>query len=319
MNHRINVLMLGGGNRVSLARRFKIAGTQLGVQVTVFSYDISLEQPIVNEATVLKGHRWSDRFVTQHIVEIIDERQIDLVLACVDPATVILSSLKLERGSCSYSSDVEVVSACFSKRAFQDLCLDYDLPVIPERSADEVTYPFFVKPIYGSSSLGAQIISTESEWDAYRSKWGSTKVIKQKYISGLEYTVDIYRSFGSEEKVFVSPRIRNKTLNGESVDSTISSSDNISAQARRLVFAFNLFGPLTAQFKIDQDTGEPMLMEVNPRFGGGVICSIEAGYDYPKFLLSEILGISLPDPANIKVRQLTMKRYFSEAFFENYN
>ena len=57
------------------------------------------------------------------------------------------------------------------------------------------------------------------------------------------------------------------------------------------------------------------LMEINPRLGGGVIASIEAGCDIPKMLISDILDYDVK--RSISNTKLIMKRYFDEIFYED--
>jgi hypothetical protein len=54
-------------------------------------------------------------------------------------------------------------------------------------------------------------------------------------------------------------------------------------------------------------------MEVNPRFAGGVIASIEAGFDFPRMMIQEIMG---KEPLKLEFgKKLLMKRYFMEVFY----
>ena len=54
-------------------------------------------------------------------------------------------------------------------------------------------------------------------------------------------------------------------------------------------------------------------MEVNPRFGGGVILTIESGANFPLFILKEFLKIDI-EPKNDWVENLVMARSFRETF-----
>ena len=55
-------------------------------------------------------------------------------------------------------------------------------------------------------------------------------------------------------------------------------------------------------------------MEINPRLGGGVITSIEAGADITEFILRNYLGEDLDSCVSWKDRTL-MTRYFKEVIF----
>ena len=55
-------------------------------------------------------------------------------------------------------------------------------------------------------------------------------------------------------------------------------------------------------------------MEINPRLGGGVIASIEAGHNIPEMLISDILDYDVKK--SISNTKLIMKRYFEEIFMK---
>ena len=69
-------------------------------------------------------------------------------------------------------------------------------------------------------------------------------------------------------------------------------------------------GPFTLQCFLDEDRTARML-EINPRFGGGVPLSFAAGADYAGALESMLEGRELkPNP----IKEMTMLRYDSSVF-----
>lgn len=62
--------------------------------------------------------------------------------------------------------------------------------------------------------------------------------------------------------------------------------------SRKVIEHFRLTGPVTIQFLHDLDKDRFLLMEVNPRLGGGVICSIYAGAPITDYILLEAMGKS---------------------------
>lgn len=57
-----------------------------------------------------------------------------------------------------------------------------------------------------------------------------------------------------------------------------------------------------------------MLMEINPRLGGGVICSIFAGAPITDYILREALGLDV-NPSTDWIPGTLMARYQKEAIF----
>ena len=75
MKQAVNILMLGGAKRVSMARMIKRAGTRLGMAVNLFSYELTSEVPIAQVATVVKGLRWNDPYIMDHLHTVVEENR----------------------------------------------------------------------------------------------------------------------------------------------------------------------------------------------------------------------------------------------------
>ena len=73
-------------------------------------------------------------------------------------------------------------------------------------------------------------------------------------------------------------------------------------------------GPVTIQFIHDKAHGRYLLMEINPRLGGGVVCSINAGAAIPEMILTEWLGREAAVCGDWRGNAL-MARYFNEVMF----
>lgn len=304
----ISILMLGGGKRVSLARRFKSAALERDVALSLLAYEIDEQQPISLEATVLVGKRWSDPEVAEDILTVVNERDVDLVLSHVDPATSVHAELRERHPAASFSSDAQATAICASKHRTYDFCQAGGIRSIPLARPGE--FPVFGKPDQGSASAGAQKLDDAAALDAFLA--ANADVILQRFLDGREYTVDAYVSRAGEI-LGVSPRLRVATTGGESVVTETLSHPEIERQSREVIDQLGLRGPLTLQFIVERDTDLCYLMEVNPRFGGGVIASIEAGFEYPGMMLDELLGRHVEPVSH--GRRLVMKRYFAEAFY----
>lgn len=70
--------------------------------------------------------------------------------------------------------------------------------------------------------------------------------------------------------------------------------------AARLLAALGWSGVAMVEFKLDDATGRPYLMEVNPRLWGSLQLAIDAGVDFPRLLVEWALGArpeTVPDYA----------------------
>jgi carbamoyl-phosphate synthase large subunit len=303
------ILMLGGGKRISLAQRFKAAAASRGLPLTVHAYEIDAQQPISVVANIIVGKKWSDPGVRPDLERTLAAQKIDLLISNVDPATVLHAALKDDFSAASFSSGAQAVATCMSKNRTQDFCEAAGIPVIPRARSN--AFPQFAKPDAGSASVGAMLVRNEAERDAILAK--KIDYIFQTYIDGVEYTVDAYVTRGGEI-LGISPRIRVLTLGGESIVTQTLHDEEIVAAATGVIRKMGLLGPLTMQFIRRKADHALFLMEINPRFGGGVIASVEAGFDFPLMMIKELLGESQQCVAQGK--RLLMKRYFQEVFYE---
>ncbi|PWT77363.1 MAG: hypothetical protein C5B60_02900 [Chloroflexi bacterium] len=68
--------------------------------------------------------------------------------------------------------------------------------------------------------------------------------------------------------------------------------------ALRLLQHVSWHGVAMVEFKIDQDRGVPLLMEVNGRFWGSLQLAIDAGVDFPYLLFQLATGQPIQLPPN---------------------
>lgn len=174
-------------------------------------------------------------------------------------------------------------------------------------------FPVIMKPCTGSASMGIKVINNESEWRAVENK--ESYVIQQYIANSKEYTVDCYVS-QTGEVISVVPRERLSVAGGEVVNSITRKDEELIALSHKILRSGAFRGPITIQFIRDLDTAWTYVMEINPRAGGGVITSIEAGVDIPLFILKESLGLPL-EPVDDWEDNLLMTRYFKEVIFKN--
>ena len=81
-----------------------------------------------------------------------------------------------------------------------------------------------------------------------------------------------------------------------------------------IINTLKLTGAITLQFLEDCTDGRVMLMEINPRLGGGAVTAIAAGADIPSLIIDEALGNTLPDTVSWKPGTL-VARYLQETVF----
>jgi carbamoyl-phosphate synthase large subunit len=301
----MKALLIAAGRRVSLAKRFIAAGFD------VFSYETEASPPISEVATIIKGQPWgtsliSNTVVECHIQNTIDEVKPNLVLPLADKATDILAELKwMHKGIVVGCPDGAYT--CLNKRAFERVL--HSKPYYPNPAP---FHQVILKPIEGFGSKGLQecnYYDYQLNKDEYEHDY-----VAQRLIEGFEISVDAY--FNKDNKmVDAVPRKRIEIQGGE-VCRSITMERNVfgvSDITREIGHQIGLVGPICAQFIIEDS--KPYIMEINARFGGGVVLSMEAGFDMIDLLKREYV-----DGETIKPKEYPWKvgvgmvRYFQEHF-----
>ena len=120
----------------------------------------------------------------------------------------------------------------------------------------------------------------------------------------------------------VVPRKRIETRAGEVSKSQVVKDQYIMNQATRLVEALGAGPGLITLQLFQTPKGKLKFIEINPRFGGGVPLSIQAGANFPKWILQEMLSKPLGGKKTKILFDgfkdgLVMLRYDSEVWLEN--
>jgi carbamoyl-phosphate synthase large subunit len=115
----------------------------------------------------------------------------------------------------------------------------------------------------------------------------------------------------------VVPRLRIEVRSGEVSKSRVVKDSRIMAQARRVVELLGAGpGVITVQLFRTKD-GRLRFNEINPRFGGGAPLSIQAGADFPKWILQELTGKEPQIAPRGFTNGLTMLRYDDEVWVQD--
>ena len=314
---RINILFLGGAKRVSMARLFKAAAERLGLQTAIFSYEIDDVVPVACEATVVKGSRWSDQDILEHLDETVGRYDIKVVIPFVDGAVAVASAYAARYPGKVFvpSGDAATAELMFDKVRAAAAFEKAGIPVPPTYHRGDPCLRLIAKPRHGSASKGIVSINSVETLDNVLLK-SDDYLIQERIDNREELTVDCYVSVADGRPLIISPRRRNVTVGGE-VSDTVTIEDRSAVElSRRVLECMNLRGAVTIQLIRDLDSpGRLLVMEVNPRLGGGAVCSVLAGADIPELILSEATGRRIePAVAQPGVR---ICRYMQEVVFVN--
>lgn len=291
----LTVLFTGVGRRVELVRAFREAAFRLGVPLRVLGADSSPTAPALafcDGRVPTRGMR--EAGYAGSLLDACGAEGVDLVVPTIDTDLMALAEARPlfeARGTKVLVADPGKVALCRDKRLTGELFSEAGLD-FPEAVDDWEGYagpfPCFIKPLDGSSSVGAARASSREELSALAGGLPGGYVV-QPFVDGDEYTVDVFCDYAGR-LVSAVPRRRDRVRAGEVIKTTVDMDARIVAEATRLVGVFRPRGPMTAQLIRERASGRDVFIEVNPRFGGGSPLSMAAGADSAEACLRMLLG-----------------------------
>lgn len=207
-----------------------------------------------------------------------------------------------------------IVALCNDKKAFQEFLLahSYDHPRWLSEPAVVEDFPVFIKPRWGSSSVGSHRVDTREDLEFWCRR--NPNSVIQEWVGWPEVTVDCYVN-RSGVLVGCVPRRRTKVKDGKSVVSTTFESSHITEAVDALLRKLGLVGPCNVQLFHDGDKSVRFI-EVNPRLAaGGLPLTTRVGVNIPELMLRDADGLLSDERLPMKAG-VTMLRYLTEVYID---
>lgn len=297
----MKILFTSVGRRVELMQAFRKAADELKVALTIIGADITDSAPALyfcNETRIVP--RIKDEKYIPVLLDICERERVDCLIPTIDTDLLLLAENKKyfkAIGTIVLISAVDKVRLCRDKNYtadyFHSLGLKSPQPVNRvEKYEDEIEkgkagFPAFIKPKDGSSSIDAYRVENLEDLKVYAEKIGD--YIIQPYISGKEYTIDIFCDYDGNP-VYITPRERLAVRAGEVLKTRITQDETMIAEMQTLIKDFKPCGQITVQLIREEATGDDYYIEINPRFGGGAPLSIKAGADSAEAVIRMLSG-----------------------------
>jgi carbamoyl-phosphate synthase large subunit len=301
----MRVLLSSIGRRGYLAKYFRQAVGNAG---EVWGADSSSYAPaFIYCDKVILLPKVGDAGYAESLFDLCKKNRIDLVVPLIDPELEVLSKIS---DKFKNSGIMVVVSPARTIEIAFDKYLTYlhakqagiDVPetvtTIEEAlnlvTAGKISWPLMVKPRKGSASMYVYTCGNEEELRlAFKNCPGP---VIQQFLSGDEYGYDIFCD--SDFKPVSVLCKRKIAMRAGETDKAVSVNDKkLIDLGLKIAQAFPMFGPVDVDVKMDGNM--PMLLEVNPRFGGGYPCSHLCGADFPAKLIAMCKGLKIsPDIGN---------------------
>jgi len=288
----IRILFTGVGRRVELLQAFRQAALVLDKNLKIFGADMAGTAPALAYCDYTRkvvGMR--DPNYIDNLLRICKEDRISLVIPTIDTDLLVLAENKEKFsaiGTRIMISDPDMIRICRDKnntsQFFVDCGLKAPMPVNDWRQYQN-SFPAFIKPKDGSSSINAYKVENPEELEMYANQVDD--YIVQPFVDGREYTIDIFCDWDGIPLSIV-PRERLQVRAGEVLKTEITMDEVMISEAKTLCKAFKPCGPMTVQLIRDTKTGDDYYIEINPRFGGGAPLSMKAGARSAEMILKLI-------------------------------
>jgi carbamoyl-phosphate synthase large subunit len=224
-----------------------------------------------------------------------------------------------EAGIALLLSNASVINICNDKyKTYEFFKKHHVLTPTSYLSVDEIKGSkgcYVVKPRDGMGSQEVYKVKNDKELEFFLNYIDNA--IIQEFIEGKEYTVDVFCDRGGRVVSCV-PRERLQVRSGEVSKAITRNHKKIISQAVEICEKLRGIGPLTLQC-IEDFNGDIYWIEINPRFGGGVPLSMEAGIDYGKMIRECAEGKIVASQMYCFKPDFVMLRYDEAVFLNNKN
>jgi carbamoyl-phosphate synthase large subunit len=287
------------------------------VVVAVDSDPLAAGLRLADRYAVISSASEPDRFAAD-LAKLVDTFSVDLVVATVSEEMLALAGREHGLGAPVWLPNRRSVAACVDKWRFWKIAERAQIPTVASALGTEPTAaildrlpgPWIVKPRFGHGSRDVYAVDdpTELAWACRR----VAEPIVQTRSSGREFTLDMLIDRDGRIAGAV-PRWRLETRAGISTKGRTFRDERVEQVAQRVVDIFSLTGAANLQgFVTDDDS--IVVIEVNPRFSGGLSLSLAAGADLVGEFVRGALGLPIR-PECLQFRAgVTMVRHYTELF-----
>lgn len=309
----MNILFTCAGRRTYLLKYFK---ENMSEGDKVVATDMQLSAPALQVADVkLQVPAVYDPKYVDITLQICKEQKIDALLSLNDLELPILAENKARfeaEGVKVIVSDPFVIDIAFDKyktaQWIESLGLKSPKTYVrlddAKRALEtgELHFPLFMKPRWGSGSIGLETIADMEELDIYyhllmkkvkktilaTASVGDEYIMIQEKLTGNEFGLDVMNDLeGNNVAVSVKQKLAMRA--GETDKAVTVDLAEVREIGRKIGTALKHIGNLDVDV-MQNEKGEYCVLELNPRFGGGFPFSYEAGVNLPKAIIEWVKG-----------------------------
>lgn len=320
----MNLLFTCAGRRTYLLKYFK---ENMSPVDKIVATDMQLSAPALQAADIkIQVPAVYDPKYIDITLDICKKYNIDALMSLNDLELPILAENKAKFEALGVKvivSDPKVIDICFDKykTAQWTESIGLNAPKTYVRLADakaalakgEIAFPLFMKPRWGSGSIGLETIDDMEELDIYynilmkkikktilaTASVGDEYIMIQEKLTGNEFGLDVMNDLeGNNVGVSVKQKLAMRA--GETDKAITVDLPEVREMGKRIGENLKHIGNLDVDI-MQRANGDYCVLELNPRFGGGYPFSYEAGVNMPlailKWLKSEKVDSRILQPA----------------------
>ncbi len=309
----MNILFTCAGRRTYLLKYFKENMTE---DDKVFATDMQLSAPALQAADVKLQVPavYADNYI-DITLDICKTHHIDALISLNDLELPILADNKSKFeaiGTKVIVSDPQVIDIAFDKYKTAQWVesLGLNAPKTYVRLADaksalakgEIAFPLFLKPRWGSGSIGLETVEDVEELDIVygllfrkikktilaTASVGDEYILIQEKLTGKEFGLDIMNDLNGRN-VAVSVKQKLAMRAGETDKAITVDLPEVVEMGKKIGQNLRHIGNLDTDI-MQRANGDYCVLELNPRFGGGYPFSYEAGVNLPKAIMEWVKG-----------------------------
>ena len=313
----MNILFTCAGRRTYLLKYFK-ENMQEGDKIV--ATDMQLSAPALQAADImLQVPAVYEKSYVDITLKICQDYQIDALISLNDLELPILAEQKQrfkELGVTVIVSEPQVIDIAFDKyktaQWVENLGLNAPKTYVRLEDAKaalangEVSFPLFLKPRWGSGSIGLETVEDMEELEeVYQQLFkkikktilatasvGDEYIMIQEKLTGKEFGLDVMNDL---EGNFVAVSVKQKLAMraGETDKAITVDLPEVREMGATIGRHLKHIGNLDVDI-MQRANGDYCVLELNPRFGGGFPFSYEAGVNLPLAILKWLRGESVP-------------------------
>lgn len=212
----------------------------------------------------------------EEMFKVIRRTMPDVIVPTFDEDLLFFDSVRDQIDCLILLSPKDTINICDDKRktskVFQDIVAK---TFILEDVHEQRTYPLFIRPAIGRGSKFGFMVENDDDFEYALRKVKDPFI--QEWLSGPEVTVDTFADFKGS-LLGIASRLRIQTRGGISTKGHFIKDIQIEKYCRIVHERLKIVGPANIQFMRDR-YGNWRLIEINPRYAGGIGLSYKAGFD----------------------------------------